>query len=76
MSQIEGLLRSNHCGELREENIGQEVTVCGWINKYRNLGSLQFIDLRDKHGLTQLGFAEYKGDFSLLKKSPFHRADK
>jgi aspartyl-tRNA synthetase len=68
MSQIQGLLRTHHCAELREEHIGQEVTVCGWVNKYRNLGSLHFIDLRDKHGLTQLGFASFEGDLSLLKK--------
>ncbi len=68
MSQIEGLLRTHHCGELREEHIGQEVTVCGWVNKYRDLGALHFIDLRDKHGLTQLGFDSFEGDISLLKK--------
>ncbi|MDD0853838.1 aspartate--tRNA ligase [Halobacteriovorax sp. GB3] len=68
MTKLTGLMRTHHCGELTEANIGQEVTLCGWVNKYRNLGSLHFIDLRDKYGLTQLGFAEFKGDMALLKK--------
>ncbi|HLW55848.1 MAG TPA: aspartate--tRNA ligase [Bacteriovoracaceae bacterium] len=67
MSKLEGLMRTHHCGELRESDIGKTVTLCGWMNKYRNLGSLHFIDLRDKYGVTQLGFEEYKGDINLLK---------
>ena len=39
-----------HRGELRDDNAGEEVTLCGWINKYRNLGGLHFVDLRDKYG--------------------------
>lgn len=46
--------RSHMCGELREENIGQEVVLMGWVAKKRNLGSLVFIDLRDKTGITQI----------------------
>lgn len=63
-----GLLRSHTCGELRSNHVGNEVTLCGWVNKYRDLGSLHFIDIRDRYGLTQLGFEEFKGDFSLLKQ--------
>ncbi|PIQ59655.1 MAG: aspartate--tRNA ligase, partial [Bdellovibrio sp. CG12_big_fil_rev_8_21_14_0_65_39_13] len=63
-----GLLRSHHCAELRAEHVGSKVTLCGWVNKYRDLGGLHFIDIRDKHGLTQLSFEEFKGDFSILKK--------
>ncbi len=65
---IQGLLRTHHCAELRESDIGKSVTICGWVNKYRNLGSLHFIDLRDKYGVTQLGFVNFKGSLDILKK--------
>jgi len=63
-----GLLRTHSCAELRAEHVGAKVTLCGWVNKYRDLGGLHFIDIRDKHGLTQLSFEEFKGDLSILKK--------
>jgi aspartyl-tRNA synthetase len=66
-SQLSGLMRTHHCAELRVDHVGQTVTLCGWVNKYRNLGSLHFIDIRDKFGLTQLGFESFKGDLSVLK---------
>lgn len=65
---LPGSLRTHHCGELRETDIGKEVILCGWMNKYRNLGSLHFIDLRDKHGVTQLGFESFTGDLQELRK--------
>lgn len=65
---ISGSMRTHHCGELRESDIGKTVTLCGWLNKYRNLGSLHFIDLRDKYGITQLGFEQFKGDVNELRK--------
>ena len=46
--------RSHMCGDLRSENIGQEVVLMGWVAKKRNLGSLVFFDLRDKTGITQI----------------------
>lgn len=64
----EGLLRSHNCGELSSKNIGEVVTLCGWVNKYRDLGGLHFIDVRDKYGLTQLSFENFKGDLGVLKK--------
>ena len=63
-----GLMRTHNCGELRAANIGQEVTVAGWVNKSRDLGGLNFVDIRDKYGVTQLGFEEFTGDISILKK--------
>lgn len=63
-----GLMRTHNCGELRAANIGQEVTVAGWVNKSRDLGGLHFVDIRDKYGVTQLGFEEFKGDLAILKK--------
>lgn len=62
-----GLLRTHNCGELRADDIGNTVSICGWVNKYRNLGAIHFIDVRDKYGLTQLGFDNFKGDISILK---------
>jgi len=63
-----GMLRTHSCGELGSEQVGSQVTLCGWVNKYRDLGGLHFIDIRDKHGLTQLSFKEFKGDLGILKK--------
>ncbi len=46
--------RTHNCGELRIENKGQEVKLAGWVQKIRNLGKMQFIDLRDEFGITQI----------------------
>jgi aspartyl-tRNA synthetase len=46
--------RSHHCGELRIEDVGKEVDILGWVAKRRNLGSLLFIDLRDRWGIVQV----------------------
>lgn len=53
-----GLSRSHRCTEVSRENIGKKVTVMGWVQKRRNLGSLIFVDLRDRSGLLQLVFDE------------------
>ena len=50
--------RTNYCGEITPEQIGQQVTVCGWVQRQRDLGGLIFIDLRDRTGLIQLQFDE------------------
>lgn len=63
-----GLMRTHTCGQLRGDQQGQKVTLCGWVNKSRDLGGLHFIDLRDKYGVTQLSFKEFKGDMNLLKR--------
>lgn len=52
------LKRTNMCGEFRMENIGQTVTVNGWVAKKRNLGSLIFADIRDKSGIVQVVFGD------------------
>ena len=48
------MYRSHTCGELRINNVGQSVTLAGWVQKVRNLGAMTFIDLRDRYGLTQI----------------------
>ena len=58
MDNMNGLKRSVFCGDLRAENVGNEVTVCGWVAKQRDLGALIFVDLRDKTGIVQLAFDE------------------
>ena len=53
---MSGLARSHRCTEVSNKLIGTEVTVMGWVQKRRNLGSLIFVDLRDRSGILQLVF--------------------
>lgn len=50
------MYRTNTCGELSINNVGQNVIICGWIQKSRDLGGMTFLDLRDRYGITQLVF--------------------
>jgi aspartyl-tRNA synthetase len=68
METLKGIKRTHKCAELGEENIGQQVTVMGWVQTYRQLGALTFIDLRDISGIVQLSFAEE------LSKEAFEKA--
>ena len=66
---MEGKLNTHNCGELAQKDAGREVVLCGWVHKYRNLGSLHFIDIRDKYGITQLNFQKFSGDLKILKQA-------
>ena len=56
------MYRTKTCGELRIENVGQEVTLAGWVQGVHNLGALTFVDIRDRYGITQLAFNEEASD--------------
>lgn len=68
MDNMTGLKRTDYCGDLRASDIGREVTVCGWAAKQRDLGSLIFIDLRDRTGIVQLAFGDGT-DEEIFKKA-------
>ena len=55
---LAGLKRTLMCGEVRESNVSQKITLMGWVQRNRKLGGLQFIDLRDRTGIMQIVFGE------------------
>ncbi len=56
------VLRTRTCGELRQDDVDQNVTLCGWVDTYRDFGGLVFIDLRDRYGITQVVFRPSAGE--------------
>lgn len=63
------MLRTHTCGALRIAHLGQEVTLCGWVQKQRDKGGIVWIDLRDRYGITQLIFEEGVTDSTLIEQA-------
>lgn len=62
------MLRTHTCGELTIKNVNDDVILCGWIQRSRDLGGMTFIDLRDRYGITQLAF-NMDGNSALCEKA-------
>lgn len=56
MDNLKNFRRTNYCGDLRLGDTGKTVSLCGWVQRQRDLGGLIFVDLRDRTGLVQLSF--------------------
>ena len=63
------MLRTHTCGELRTAQVGQSVTLCGWVDTYRDFGGLVFIDLRDRYGITQVVFSPSYAEMHAVARS-------
>ncbi len=74
MDTITGFKRTNYCGDLRLSDAGKTVSVCGWVQRQRDLGGLIFVDLRDRTGLVQLSFGD-STDRAIFEKAASLRAE-
>ena len=72
---MQGLKRTHRCAELSAANVGETVTIMGWVQKNRNKGGLVFVDVRDRSGIIQVVFEEGKSDAGLLEKASKLRAE-
>ena len=72
---MKGLHRTHRCGELSAANIGETVTVMGWVQKNRNKGGLVFVDVRDRSGILQVVFEEGKAEPALIEKAAGLRSE-
>jgi len=69
LQKFKKMYRSNTCGELTANNINQEVTLAGWVQKTRDKGFMIWVDLRDRYGITQLIFDESRTDKTVFEKA-------
>ena len=69
------MLRTHTCGELRAEQVGQSVTLCGWVDTYRDHGGGLFVDLRDRYGLTQVVFNPPDSSAEVIEASKALRSE-
>ena len=74
MDSITGFKRTNYCGDLRLCDAGKTVSVCGWVQRQRDLGGLIFVDLRDRTGIVQLSFGD-STDPEIFRKAASLRAE-
>ena len=72
---MQGLKRTHRCAELSGANVGETVTIMGWVQKNRNKGGLVFVDVRDRSGIIQVVFEEGKQDAALIEKAAKLRAE-
>ena len=72
---MQGLKRTHRCGELSAANVGEKVTIMGWVQKNRNKGGLVFVDVRDRSGIVQIVCDEANTDAALLEKAASLRAE-
>lgn len=63
-----GLKRTHRCTEVSAANIGETVTVMGWVQTRRNLGALIFVDLRDRSGILQIYLMKIRSEAKALRK--------
>ena len=72
---MQGLKRTHRCAELSVANIGETVTIMGWVQKNRNKGGLVFVDVRDRSGIIQVVCEEGKTDAALIEKAAKLRSE-
>ncbi len=69
------MLRSHTCGEMRLSHVGQQATLCGWVDSYRDHGGTIFVDLRDRYGKTQVVFGPEGGESQLAQARSLRSED-
>ena len=74
MDNILNFRRTHYCGDLRMEDAGKTVSLCGWVQRQRDLGGLIFVDLRDRTGLVQLSFDD-STDKAIFEKASTLRGE-